>query len=668
MEKQMLEKLKQDLKEAIAKKDYAKIAQLREILNITDEQAKYFEQGLTGYASIDIPWSQYYTKDAMAASNKIPVDKTVWDMIEKKLEENYDRTAIEYFKNKISSEEFINNVYTWARTFRAMGVEQDEVVPIYGPFVPDICAMTLALNMIGATPYFLKLAISPEALTEETKDSKIAVVFDGMWKNVAGEFSKSKFKNVIVASAATDMPSPKKEIVSFISYVQAKKDKSLIPDEKKYIWCDKAKDIANYYTGNVKVPFKSNRAAFITSSSGTTVGGVVKGVVATNESTLAQLEMAAASYMKYAEDDTCLTNFPPTASTALNVLFLYALYKGLKIDLDPRVSEKDFYNQIMTLNPSVVLTTGSMWETFFNRVRNEIAKGKKIDLNFAKGWFIGGEGTDLDKYKAWNKIMRELNAQNELFSGYGASELFSAISMEKPNAKTPEDADRLSVGIPYAGLTVGVFDKNGNELPYNSRGELWINSKSAMKEYYNKPELTNKVLVDGWIHTGDIVKVDDKGFIYIYGRYNDTITLKNGEELYLFDISDAIKKYNFIDDAIVLLMPTKENKQNLVAHIVWSSEVKQEEKVGFLKQINSDLSKAYNGLVEIGGYHEYDVMLPYSPTTLKKDKNGMSHKTTGYIQSVNDELVDVSYINQEDNVYEQVIKNNNAKSLKLAKN
>ena len=176
-----------------------------------------------------------------------------------------------------------------------MGVEPDEVVPVYGPFVPDICAMTLALNMIGATPYFLKLAISPEALEEETRDSKIAVVFDGMWKNVAGEFSKPKFKNVIVASASDDMPSPKKEIVSFISSVQAMKDKSSIPKEKKYIWCDKAKDIADYYTGNVKVPFKPDRAAFITSSSGTTVGGVVKGVIATNESTLAQLEMAAAS-------------------------------------------------------------------------------------------------------------------------------------------------------------------------------------------------------------------------------------------------------------------------------------------------------------------------------------------------------------------------------------
>ena len=60
-------------------------------------------------------------------------------------------------------------------------------------------------------------------------------------------------------------------------------------------------------------------------------------------------------------------------------------------------------------------------------------------------------------------------------------------------------------------------------------------------------------------------------------------------------------------------------------------------------------------------------MLPYSPTTLKKDKNGMSKQTTGYIQLVDGQLVDVSYVKQDGDIYEQIIKSN-AKALKLAKN
>ena len=94
----MLEKLKLDLKEAVAKKDYAKITQLREILNISDEQAKYFDKGLTGYASIDLPWSKFYSGKKQWKLIKNPVDKTVWDVIEEKLEEYYGRTAIRIFQ------------------------------------------------------------------------------------------------------------------------------------------------------------------------------------------------------------------------------------------------------------------------------------------------------------------------------------------------------------------------------------------------------------------------------------------------------------------------------------------------------------------------------------------------------------------------------------------
>ena len=95
------------------------------------------------------------------------------------------------------------------------------------------------------------------------------------------------------------MPNPKKQIVSFISKINSLKTKSKIPDDKKYIWADKAKELSDYYTGNVKVPFKSNRRTFITSSSGTTIGGIVKGTEATNETTISQLFMGKESNIQY---------------------------------------------------------------------------------------------------------------------------------------------------------------------------------------------------------------------------------------------------------------------------------------------------------------------------------------------------------------------------------
>ena len=519
MNSKMLEKLKNDLKEAITRKDIAKIEEIKNILNISLDQEKYFTKGLTGYPSTDKVWLKYYDDNAEEKANNIPTDKTVWDVIEEKLIEYYDIPALEYFGRVFSREEFIDTCYTWARTFRAMGVEENEVVPVYGPFVPDICAMVFGLNIIGACPYFLKLAISKEALAEETKDSKIAVVYDGMWQNVAEEFSKDRFKNVIVATVTADMPSPKKEIASFINKIQAMKNKSQIPNVKKYIWADKARDIANYYSGNVKVPFKCNRPAFISSSSGTTIDGIVKGIVASNEATISQLIMSDVSDVQYYPGDRCLNSLPPTASTSLNVLFMMALYQGETVLIDPRVSEKDFYNQITNLKPNIALTTGSMWEVFFNTVEKKMKQGKKFDFSFARGWTVGGEGTDVPKFQKWNRIMNECGSKG-IYTGYGSSELFSAVSVEKVDVRDNFSKQIMSVGIPYAGITMGIFDEDGKELSYNQRGEIWIKSNSAMIGYYNKPELTAKTKVDGWIKTGDLGDIDDRGCLGKSKRYS----------------------------------------------------------------------------------------------------------------------------------------------------
>ncbi len=661
MNKELYVKLKEDLAEAIKSNNIQKIEEIKNILNISKEQEAYFSKGLTGFPSLDQVWARNYSQTAYDDANNIPLNKTVWDVIEEKLEEYYDIPALEYFGKIFSKQEFIDLCYTWAKTFRAMGVEENEIVPIYGPVVPDICAMVFGLDMIGATAYFLKLVISPKALAEETRESKIAVVFDGMWQNVREEFSKDKFKKVIVATVAADMPSPKKEIVSFINYIQAKKNKTKIPDEKKYIWIDKAREIAEYYTGKVKVPFVSDRPVLITSSSGTT-GGLVKGTVATNESVISQIFSGTYSEIPYFVGDRVLNHFPFTASTSLNSLYLLPLYNGLTIILDPRVSDKDFYNQIINLKPNIALTTGSAWESFFNRIKKEMNSGKKFDFSYAKGWTVGGEGTDCSKFKNWNQIMKQAGSMSTLYSGYGLSETFSAVSVENSKCKYNFSKKIMSVGFPQAGMIVGVFDKNGKELSYNQRGELYIKTKAHMKEYYNKPELTESTLVDEWIHTGDLAEIDEEGFLYVWGRCNDRIDLSDGQQLYLFDIANKIKENSAIEDAIVLPMPT-EDPNTLVAHIVWNEHITEKEKISYLNSIHEELRDYLPNEVNMVGYSFHEGMLPYSPTTLKKDRNKLSKQTNGYVCLKCEKILPFNF-EYKNGQYEKKYETNNSQKTK----
>ena len=646
MDRFLYEKLQKDLAIAVREKDYEKISELRRMLDISDEQARYFEKGLTGYPTVDRPWLNYYEEDTEERVNNIPENSTIWDVIEGKLEEYYDIPALEYFGKTFSRPKFIELCYVWARTFRALGVESNEVVPIYGPFVPDVCAMLLGLNMIGACPYFLKLAIGPKDLAEETKEAKIAVVFDKMWPYVGYEFSKDKFKYVVVASATDDMPSPKKEVVSFINKIQSRKNKSPIPDENKYIWADRAKRIANYYTGEVKVPFEKGRRAIITSSSGTTGG--IKGTVATNESVLTQVFSTTYSDILYRPGFRTLNHFPPTAATSLNALFLVGLLNGATVIIDPRVSEKDFYNQLVNLQPNICINTGSLWKTFFNRVAEEMKKGKKFDFGYAKGWMIGGEGASSKQMHEWDNIMKRLGG-GRIIGGYGLSETFSGISYDRIDEVANYSRPIMNSGLIQAGMTVGVYDKDGKELSYNQRGELKVSTNAMMQGYYGKPELTAKSVVDGRVETGDLAEIDEKGFLYVWGRMSDKVTLSNGEDVYLFDVANKIKENEFIDDAMVLLMPTDENSNNLVAHIVWNKNILSQDKKKYIELLNSQLEEYLPSGVTLSAYSVHDKMLPYSPTTLKIDRvNVLSKQTEGYVQVVDGVMYNVTY-NPSDN-------------------
>ena len=601
------------------------------------------EKKTTGYPSIDKPWLKYYKPGAEEAATNIPKGKTVWDMIEEKLIRYKDIPAIEYFGRTISRPEFIDMVYTWARAFKALGVKADEVVPYYGPFFPDIGAMAFALNVIGACPYFLKLAIGPDALAEETRDSRMAIVFDDMWTNVSYEFSKDRFEKVIIVSVTDAMPSPKKQIVSMLGKMKRDKKAPGIPEGDKYYRVSKAKRCAKHFHGEIKAAFVPDRPAFITSSSGTTVGGIVKGCVATNESTVGQLLLGDAAEAQYNPGDRCLNHFPPTASTSLNSLFLIPLSRGSTVVMDPRVSEEDFYNQITNYHPTLVIHTGSAWEAFFSRIDKEIKQGKEFDFSFAKGWIVGGEGTDVKKMLKWKRIMSAAKAPDVLASAYGASELFSAAISEQPYARSSFEKQIMSVGIPYVGITVGVFDQDGYELSYNQRGELWIKSKTAMKEYYKKPELTVQTKIDGWIHTGDLAEIDENGFVYIWGRLKDTVKLPAGREVFLFDIANKIKENDCVDDVIVLPMPTFDSGFNLVAHIVWDKQLNEQEKAECLTALNKVVENSFLDGIQIAAYAEHEGMLPYSPTTLKKDKNKMSKQTTGYIQVMDGQLKKIRF-------------------------
>ena len=593
---------------------------------------------LTGYASIDKPWLKHYKPDAYEKASSIPEQTTIWDYIERKLIEQGDSVpALEYMGNKISRTEFIKSVYLWARVFKGMGVRENEIIAVYGPWFPEVCHMAFALNVIGATPYFLKLAISKEALEEETCNSRIAVVFDGMWENVKAVFSQERFEKILIVSPSDSMRFPMKQLAAISSY----RTKRQFPKSVKYLSVKQAINRYGKCDGQIKVPFVKNRAAFITSSSGTSVNGVVKGTIATNESALYQIFQAINAEVNYKPYAKCLTNVPPTASTTLCCLFLYPLNFNMTIIIEPRLSEKDFYNQVMRYKPQVVLMTGSFWASFFRKLENQFQNGEKPNLAFFDMPIIGGEGVTTEDLDWMNRLLKQANSPVPIFNGYGLSEVFSVVSVEKAGCNSKNEKSVISVGIPYPAFNVGVFDEMGNECKYNERGELWVKAPCLMVGYFGKEELTNKTVIDGWLHTGDFFEIDENGLLYCYGRTSDKVDSEDGTPLYLFDVANEIRKDKDVKYSMVNAMPLEENRWALVAHLVLLENANFE---SVLIRLDEALKKYLPSNLQIAGYKLHDGAFRSSPTTAKTDRNGYMKELDGYVKITNGMLKPIKFV------------------------
>ena len=91
-------------------------------------------------------------------------------------------------------------------------------------------------------------------------------------------------------------------------------------------------------------------------------------------------------------------------------------------------------------------------------------------------------------------------------------------------------------------------------LPIGAVGELWCNGPQMMKGYWNKPEATAQTLVNGWVRTGDLAKLDEEGFCFIIDRAKDML-IRGGENIYCIEVENALYDHPAVMDAAVVGIP-----------------------------------------------------------------------------------------------------------------
>ena len=276
-----------------------------------------------------------------------------------------------------------------------------------------------------------------------------------------------------------------------------------------------------------KVEVGHDDIAFLQYTGGTT--GVSKGAMLTHRNMVANMLQAGgwlASNLKVGEEIviTAIPLYHIFALTANCLVFIQLGGMSLLIT-NPR-DMPGFVKELSKVRFSVLTGVNTLFNGLLNTPGFDALDFSNLRLTLG-----GGMAVQRAVAEKWKKVTK-----CTLIEAYGLTETSPAACMN------PLDLAEYngSIGMPISSTAVCIQDDNGNTLGVGEIGEICIKGPQVMRGYWQRPDETAKVITpDGWLHTGDIGRMDERGYFYIVDRKKDMI-LVSGFNVYPNEIEDVV--------------------------------------------------------------------------------------------------------------------------------
>ncbi|MGO2343145.1 long-chain-fatty-acid--CoA ligase FadD [Vibrio litoralis] len=383
-------------------------------------------------------------------------------------------------------------------------------------------------------------------------DAKAIVIVSNFAHTLEKVVANTPIKHVILTSLGQMLPKVKGTAVDFVvKYV-----KGLVP---KYHLPGAISFRKALYKGRrlqyVKPFLEGDDIAFLQYTGGTT--GVAKGAILSHRNMVANVLQAKGAYGSLLREgrETVVTALPLYHVFALTInCLLFMEVGGANLLI---TNPRDIPTFVKELQ-KVPFTAITGVNTLFNAlVNNEDFK----ELNFSHLRLSVGGGMAVQRAVAekWIKITKCY-----LLEGYGLTECSPLV------AAYPYDLKEYngSIGLAMPSTEVRIIDDEGNVLGFDQTGELQVRGPQVMEGYWNRAEASKEVITqDGWLSTGDIVRFDDEGFMYIVDRKKDMI-LVSGFNVYPNEIEDVVALHNKVLEVAVIGQPHETSGEIVKVYVV----------------------------------------------------------------------------------------------------
>jgi long-chain acyl-CoA synthetase len=158
-----------------------------------------------------------------------------------------------------------------------------------------------------------------------------------------------------------------------------------------------------------------------------------------------------------------------------------------------------------------------------------------------------------------------------ILEGYGLSEATTVLTGHNLNMPVKPG----SVGKPIAGVELRIVDEDDRDVATGEVGEIIARGPNIMKGYYNMPEATQSTLRNGWLHTGDMGRFDEDGYLYIVERKKDLI-IRGGFNIYPRDVEEVLNSHPAVIESAVIGVPSERMGEEVKAFVVRRGDVDAE--------------------------------------------------------------------------------------------
>lgn len=490
------------------------------------------------------PWLDYYSREERSIKF---TTKSIYDYLVEQVGEDKDFVALNYFNNKISYNQFFDNIDICARALRSYGVKEKDIVTICLPNMPEAIYAFYACNKIGAIADMVHPLSSPEQMRHYLKESKSRFLF-------LVDFDYDKFKEILEDTLVykTILVSPKASMPLGLSigYTITRSIKNKRPklSDRDFMSWKEFMIRGSSYTKDFHVNVKKDDVAVILHSGGTT--GTPKGIMISNYSFNAVAMQAAVNVIDVRPKDKIITILPIFHGFGLGICVHTPLCLRVETILMPEYEANRFYKIWKNDKPNVILGVPTLWEGMMSN-----KKFDNIDMSQLKYIISGGDYLSIPAETRINEFLHKHGAHVNITKGYGMTESVAATAYTFPGTNEPG-----SIGIPMVGNTYQICDiETGEPLEIGEEGEICVNGPTLMTGYLNNPKETKNVLrkhKDGktWLHTGDIGYIASNGIVYYTQRLKRMIIV-SGFNVYPSMIETVLESHPGVKKACVIGIP-----------------------------------------------------------------------------------------------------------------